>query len=224
SLHGRAPWFYSAPRCRARAARHHRGHGARRQQPAEGLPFCSSVPLCRWALPRRIAAAARHLAHPSGGVLEGSGGDGGMSETPVLEVNGLVKHFPVARGVLRRKLIGVVRAVEDVSFEIKRGETLALVGESGCGKSTTGRSWLRRMNPTAGSIRFKGEEIAGLDKDAMRRMRRHLQIIFQDPYASLNPRMTVGDILSEPLNVHEIGDAASRAERVRELLAVVGLH
>jgi len=87
-----------------------------------------------------------------------------MSEAPVLEVNGLVKHFPVARGVLRRKLIGVVRAVEDVSFEIKRGETLALVGESGCGKSTTGRLVLRLMNPTAGSIRFKGEEIAGLDR------------------------------------------------------------
>jgi oligopeptide transport system ATP-binding protein len=157
-------------------------------------------------------------------VLEGSGGDGGMSEAPLLEVNGLVKHFPVARGVLRRKLIGVVRAVEDVSFEIKRGETLALVGESGCGKSTTGRLVLRLMNPTSGSIRFKGEEIAGLDKDAMRRMRRHLQIIFQDPYASLNPRMTVGDILSEPLNVHEIGDAASRAARMRELLGVVGLQ
>ena len=147
-----------------------------------------------------------------------------MSETPVLQVNGLVKHFPVARGVLRRKLIGVVRAVEDVSFEIARGETLALVGESGCGKSTTGRLVLRLMNPTAGSIRFKGEEIAGLDKDAMRRMRRHLQIIFQDPYASLNPRMTVGDILSEPLNVHGIGDTASRAARVRELLDVVGLQ
>src|SRR6202008_2460025 len=108
--------------------------------------------------------------------------------------------------------------------EINRGETLALVGESGCGKSTTGRLVLRLMNPTAGSIRFKGEEIAGLDKDAMRRMRRHLQIIFQDPYASLNPRMTVGDILSEPLNVHEIGDAASRAARMRELLGVVGLQ
>src|SRR5690349_24764568 len=100
------------------------------------------------------------------------------SNTPVLEVDGVVKHFPVAGGVLRRKLIGVVRAVEDVSFEIARGETLALVGESGCGKSTTGRLVLRLMNPTAGSIRFKGEEIAGLDKDAMRRMRRHLQIIF----------------------------------------------
>src|SRR5262249_62222067 len=132
------------------------------QQPAERLPFCSSVPLCRWALPRGIAAAARHHPHPSGGLLEGACGDGGMSDAPVLEVNGLVKHFPVARGVLRRKLIGVVRAVEDVTFTIARGETLALVGESGCGKSTTGRLVLRLMNPTAGSIRFRGEEIAGL--------------------------------------------------------------
>jgi peptide/nickel transport system ATP-binding protein len=147
-----------------------------------------------------------------------------MSEAPILQVDGLVKHFPVARGLLRRKLIGMVRAVEDVSFEIARGETLALVGESGCGKSTTGRLVLRLMNPTSGSIRFKGEEIANVDKDAMRRMRRHLQIIFQDPYASLNPRMTVGDILREPLNVHEIGDDASRAARVRELLEVVGLQ
>ena len=116
-----------------------------------------------------------------------------------------------------------MRAVEDVSFEIARGETLALVGESGCGKSTTGRLVLRLMDPTAGSVRFKGEEIANLDKDELRRLRRHMQIIFQDPYASLNPRMTVGEILAEPLRVHEIGDAASRAARGRELLEIVGL-
>jgi oligopeptide transport system ATP-binding protein len=146
-----------------------------------------------------------------------------MTEAPVLQVDGLVKHFPVTRGVVRRRLIGLVRAVEDVSFEIARGETLALVGESGCGKSTTGRLVLRLMDPTAGSVRFKGEEIAGLGKQALRRLRRHMQIIFQDPYASLNPRMTVGEILAEPLNVHEIGDPASRAKRVKELLDVVGL-
>jgi oligopeptide transport system ATP-binding protein len=142
---------------------------------------------------------------------------------PVLEVRGLVKHFPVSRGVVRRKLVGLVRAVEDVSFEIARGETLALVGESGCGKSTTGRLVLRLMDPTAGSVRFKGEEIATLDKGALRRLRRHMQIIFQDPYASLNPRMTVGEILAEPLRVHEIGDPASQRKRVSELLEVVGL-
>jgi len=121
-----------------------------------------------------------------------------MSDTPVLQVDGLVKHFPVSRGLIRRKVIGNVRAVEGVTFEIARGETLALVGESGCGKSTTGRLVLRLMDPTAGSVRFKGEEIANLDKNALRRLRRHMQIIFQDPYASLNPRMTVAYIVGEP--------------------------
>ena len=145
------------------------------------------------------------------------------SETPVLEVKSLVKHFGVTRGLINRKVIGLVRAVEDVSFEIARGETLALVGESGCGKSTTGRLILRLMDPTSGSVRFKGKEIANLDKDSLRRMRRHMQIIFQDPYASLNPRMTVGEILDEPLRVHEIGDVSSRAARGRELLQIVGL-
>ena len=143
--------------------------------------------------------------------------------TPVLEVDGLVKHFPVNRGLIRRKVIGLVRAVENVSFEIARGETLALVGESGCGKSTTGRLILRLMDPTAGSVRFKGEEIADLDKQSLRRLRRHMQIIFQDPYASLNPRMTVGEILLEPMAVHGIGSEAERESRVRDLLAVVGL-
>ena len=147
----------------------------------------------------------------------------GTALAPVLKVDGLIKHFPVGRGLIRRRVIGLVRAVEDVSFEIARGETLALVGESGCGKSTTGRLVLRLMDPTAGSVRFKGEEIANLDKNALRRLRRHMQIIFQDPYASLNPRMTVGEILAEPLNVHEIGTPTERAARVRELLEVVGL-
>ncbi|MDP1585911.1 MAG: ATP-binding cassette domain-containing protein, partial [Bradyrhizobium sp.] len=128
-----------------------------------------------------------------------------MSQVPVLQVNGLVKHFQVSRGIILRRQIGLVRAVEDVSFEIARGETLALVGESGCGKSTTGRLVLRLMDPTSGSVRFKGEEIANLGKDALRRLRRHMQIIFQDPYASLNPRMTVGEILAEPQRVHDIG-------------------
>src|SRR6266404_646847 len=146
-----------------------------------------------------------------------------MSEVPVLQVNGLVKHFQLSRGIVLRRRVGLVRAVEDVSFEIARGETLALVGESGCGKSTTGRLILRLMDPTSGSVRFKGKEIADLDKGELRRMRQHMQIIFQDPYASLNPRMTVGEILAEPLRVHEIGDDASRAARGRELLEIVGL-
>ena len=142
---------------------------------------------------------------------------------PVLQVDGLVKHFPVSRGLIRRRVVGLVRAVEGVSFKIARGETLALVGESGCGKSTTGRLVLRLIDPTAGLVRFKGEEIAGLDKSSLRRLRRHMQIIFQDPYASLNPRMTVGEILAEPLAVHDLADAAGREKRVKELLDVVGL-
>jgi oligopeptide transport system ATP-binding protein len=142
---------------------------------------------------------------------------------PVLEVDRLIKYFPVTRGVILSRTVGQVRAVDDVSFAIARGETLALVGESGCGKSTTGRLILRLMQPTGGSVRFKGEEIAGLPHGSMRRMRRHMQIIFQDPYASLNPRMTVGEILAEPMAVHDLGDEATRAARVGELLDVVGL-
>jgi len=142
---------------------------------------------------------------------------------PVLSVRGLVKHFPVRRGVVFSRTVGQVRAVDDVSFDIARGETLALVGESGCGKSTTGRLVLRLLEPSAGSIRFKGEEIGDMRADDMRGMRRHLQVIFQDPYASLNPRMTVRDILAEPMQVHGIGGDAERAERVGELLDVVGL-
>ena len=146
------------------------------------------------------------------------------AEPPILEVVRLTKHFPIRRGVILNRIVGQVRAVDDVSFSVARGETLALVGESGCGKSTTGRLILRLLEPTSGSVRFKGQEIAGLDKQTMRRMRRHLQIIFQDPYASLNPRMTVGEMLEEPLRLHELVDSDAACEaRVRELLQVVGL-
>jgi len=141
----------------------------------------------------------------------------------VLRVDRLVKHFPVRRGVILGRTVGQVRAVDDVSFEIARGETLALVGESGCGKSTTGRLILRLMEPTGGAIRFQGQNIASLDRTALRRLRRHMQIIFQDPYASLNPRMTVGEILAEPLDVHGLQPGQSREARVQELLEVVGL-
>lgn len=144
-------------------------------------------------------------------------------DVPVISVRGLVKHFPVKRGVVFSRTMGHVRAVDDVSFDIARGETLALVGESGCGKSTTGRLLLKLMAPTGGSVKFKGQEIADLDDDQMRRMRRHMQIIFQDPYASLNPRLTVSETLTEPMRVHEIGSESERQERVRELLEVVGL-
>ncbi|SDB06808.1 ABC transporter ATP-binding protein [Belnapia rosea] len=134
---------------------------------------------------------------------------------PLLEVEGLARHWAVKGGT--------VRAVDGVSFALGRGETLALVGESGCGKSTTARLALRLIEPTAGRVRIDGTDITGLSGGALRRMRRQAQIIFQDPYASLNPRLTVGEAIAEPLIVHGIGDAASRAARVRELLGLVGL-
>jgi oligopeptide/dipeptide ABC transporter ATP-binding protein len=146
-----------------------------------------------------------------------------MSDAPVLKVDRLVKHFPIKRGFITAKTVGHVRAVDDVSFDIARGETLALVGESGCGKSTTGRLILRLIEPTSGSVTFQGQDIAKVPQRDMRRMRRHIQLIFQDPYASLNPRMTVGDILSEPLQLHGIARGADQGSRVRELLQTVGL-
>jgi oligopeptide/dipeptide ABC transporter ATP-binding protein len=144
----------------------------------------------------------------------------------VLEVDGLFKEFPIRSGLLQRKT-GQVRAVQDVSFAIGRGETLALVGESGCGKTTVSRCILRALPPTKGAIRFSPEEgtifdVASLSRRALRPLRRHIQMIFQDPYASLNPRMMVGDIIAEPLLVNGFA-AVQRQARVRELLDLVGL-
>jgi oligopeptide transport system ATP-binding protein len=141
----------------------------------------------------------------------------------LVEVNNLKKHFPIRRGIVRRQ-VGAVRAVDGVSFKIFQGETLGLVGESGCGKSTTGRSILQLLTPTEGSVTFEGKELTSMEKGQLRRMRQNMQIIFQDPYASLNPRMTVGKIISEPLEVHGIGNEKSRRERVAELLRLVGLN
>jgi oligopeptide transport system ATP-binding protein len=142
---------------------------------------------------------------------------------PLLEVRNLVKHFRVAGGLFGGKE-GVVRAVDDVSFEIRRGETLGLVGESGCGKTTTGRCILQLEEPTSGQILFEGRDLATLDVAGLRAVRRRMQVIFQDPYSSLNPRMTVGQIIAEPLAVHRIvPDPAKRGPRVRELLGHVGL-
>ena len=156
-----------------------------------------------------------------------------LPEDVILRVNHLVKEFPISRGVFFKKQVGAVQAVSDISFQVKRGETLGLVGESGCGKSTTARSVLRLLEPTSGEVWFQGAgadgsiddpvDVAGADREVLRGLRRELQIVFQDPYASLNPRMTVAGIVAEPMTVHSMGSQQDRLERVKYLLEVVGL-
>ncbi|MEW2290045.1 dipeptide ABC transporter ATP-binding protein [Streptomyces sp. NPDC047841] len=143
---------------------------------------------------------------------------------PLLEVTGLVKHYPLTRGVLFRKQIGAVRAVDGVDFTLAQGETLGIVGESGCGKSTVARLLCGLERPTAGTVTFRGEDITRLSGKALKAVRRDIQMVFQDPYTSLNPRMTVGDIIGEPYDIHpEAAPRGDRRRRVRELLDVVGL-
>jgi oligopeptide transport system ATP-binding protein len=142
----------------------------------------------------------------------------------LIQVRNLKMHFPITRGLLIQRKVGAIKAVDGISFDIKRGETLGLVGESGCGKSTTGRALLQLYRPTSGEVFFEGDNLTKLSGERLRRMRRRMQMIFQDPYASLNPRMTVGDIIGEPLVVHNISSGQSRRERVQELLRIVGLN
>ena len=142
---------------------------------------------------------------------------------PVLEVRDLKKHFPVKKGLLRRT-VGQVYAVDGVTFTVNAGETLGLVGESGCGKTTAGRAAMRLVEPTSGSIKVEGQEIIGLSKAELRPYRREMQIIFQDPFSSLNPRMTAGDIVGEPLLVHGVANKKEREEQVSALFARVGLR
>ena len=142
----------------------------------------------------------------------------------LLQVRDLRKEFPVRSGFVIERVTHTVKAVDGVSFEIAEGRTLGLVGESGSGKSTTGYCVLQLIKPTAGSIRFQGKELTELGREEMRKMRREMQIVFQDPYSSLDPRMTVGDIVAEPLEVHRAGGRRDRRARVRELLDVVGFN
>jgi oligopeptide/dipeptide ABC transporter ATP-binding protein len=146
-----------------------------------------------------------------------------MSEE-LLRVEGLEKHFPVHRGLVFQKQVGSVKAVDGVNFSLNAGETLGVVGESGCGKSTMARCIARLLEPTGGSIIFEGRDITHLDRAAMRPVRREMMMVFQDPYASLNPRKRVGSIVGEPLEVHAIGSDAERKRRVQELLEIVGLN
>lgn len=141
----------------------------------------------------------------------------------LLRVENLVKHFPIMRGIFQKQ-VGAVRAVDDVSFEVKRGETLGLVGESGCGKSTTGRTVLQLFRPTSGSVYYDNVDLTKLQGEELRKMRRKMQMIFQDPYASLNPRMTVGEIIREPLLVHNVATEADADDRVKQLLELVRLN
>ena len=141
---------------------------------------------------------------------------------PLLEVTDLKKHFPIKKGLFSRT-VGHVRAVDGVTFDIRAGEVLGLVGESGCGKTTTGRSLLRLIEPTSGSVKFEGRELVGLPRREMRALRREMQIIFQDPYSSLNPRLTVGSMIGEALTTHRLARGAAVRQRVAELLTLVGL-
>lgn len=142
----------------------------------------------------------------------------------LLQVENLVKYFPIRQGIIIQKQIGAVHAVDGISFDVHRGETLGLVGESGCGKSTTGRTILQLFRPTSGSVHFDGVDLVNLKGEDLRKMRRKVQMIFQDPYASLNPRMTIGEIVGEPLVVHKVASQKEINERVANLLELVGLN
>jgi len=152
-------------------------------------------------------------------------GNGTSQKEVILQVSNLKKYFPITSGIVIQRHVGDVKAVDDVTFHVYRGETLGLVGESGCGKSTTGRTILQLYRPTAGTVQFEGIELSTLKGEDLRKMRRRMQMIFQDPYASLNPRMTVGRIVSEPLQVHGVMAAGKeRQERVEYLMEKVGLN
>jgi oligopeptide transport system ATP-binding protein len=155
---------------------------------------------------------------------ENAGGQANGGGEALLRVENLKMYFPITQGIILQRRVGSVRAVDDISFQIRRGETLGLVGESGCGKSTTGRAILQLYKPTEGQVIFGDRDLTKLKGGEMRRMRREMQMIFQDPYASLNPRMTVGSIIGEPLEIHKLAKGKAKQERVQELLRTVGLN
>src|SRR5919201_5144626 len=148
----------------------------------------------------------------------------GTADGEILRVEHLKMWFPITQGIILQRQVGWVRAVDDISFTVRRGETLGLVGESGCGKSTTGRAILQLYKPTAGTVNFLDKNLTTLSGGELRKMRREMQMIFQDPYASLNPRMTVGSIIGEPLEIHNLAKGKAKQERVQELLRLVGLN
>jgi oligopeptide/dipeptide ABC transporter ATP-binding protein len=151
--------------------------------------------------------------------------NGGPTGNRLIEVRDLVKHFPLTKGIIFRKEIGAVQAVDGISFDVIEGETLGVVGESGCGKSTTARLVTRLLEPTSGEIRYKGDDISHLSRAQLKPLRRDMQMIFQDPYSSLNPRKTVGSIIGEPFIIHEVEtDENKRKKRVQELMDTVGLN
>ncbi len=161
------------------------------------------------------------MSESNGNNINGSTAKG----SKLLDVQNLQMHFPITRGIIFQRQVGAIKAVDGIDFELYRGETLGLVGESGCGKSTTGRAILQLHRPTAGNVIFEGKDLTKTKGEELRKMRRRMQMIFQDPYASLNPRMTVGSIVGEPLEVHGIGSGRKdRQERVQDLLKTVGLN
>jgi oligopeptide/dipeptide ABC transporter ATP-binding protein len=162
----------------------------------------------------------------SGGVVEEPPRvPGGAAAPPLVEVRDLVKHFPITKGILLQRKVGAVRAVDGLSFDVRRGETLGIVGETGCGKSTTARLIMRLLDATSGEIHFDGRDITRLKGDELKRLRREMQMIFQDPYSALNPRKTVGSVISDPFKIHKLEpDADARKRKVQELMDTVGLN
>src|SRR5215467_15665 len=206
-----------------RAPQRDSGRRAAALPSSRGLRLRAPLSIRRRQMPRELSAARAKAAETLGRLLAlGSTRWSYPVSAAVLEVADLKKHFPVKRGIIRRT-VGQVYAVDGVSFEVYEGQTLGLVGESGCGKSTVARTVLRLLEPTSGTIKLNGHDITHLSKAELRPYRRGMQIIFQDPYSSLNPRMTAGDIVGEPLEVHDVGRRKQRAEQVATLFEQVGL-